>query len=126
MRKPFLAVPYSPFSFFAPGAGGSNERKKLFSAGLQRSSTIPAQPASFMASFGTLPQTFGVDIHGLVYVSGSVSVISSRSRFGLGRLYRSSRTAFSLIGKPNASTHIRSSRPTVLTTSVSPCHVPTE
>ena len=55
-----------PYFFMLAAGSGSNERKWLLSAGTQRSSTIPDQPATCAASFGIRPQTFVLECHGRV------------------------------------------------------------
>src|SRR5262249_44459634 len=85
---------------YLPAALSRNLLNRDSSDGMQRSSRIPDHPPTDILSGGIKVQTLILLVHGFVYVIGSVSVMTSRNRFGLGRSQRSSRTAFSLIGKP--------------------------
>src|SRR5258708_3651609 len=79
-------VPKALYFLLMPAAWSRNVLKNASSLGTQRSSTKPDHPPTDMASFGIKVQTLVSLCQGRVYITGSASVMSTCSRFGLGRL----------------------------------------
>src|SRR5688572_4091325 len=86
----------------------------------------PYHPKNVALSRGCFFQVFGSETHGALKKTQTNVVIVTCKVSASNRLYRSSTRASGLFGKPNISTHALSSSPTVVTTSVSPSHRPTE